>query len=671
MDLDLATEQKIVGAESIKLVCWATPQDYNEAVQTPELCFDDPELQRSAVELNLLGLPKPASGNFATVYRFVNQSTNESHAVRCFLRRVGDVEEARYAAIAAYLEDKNLPSLLPFEYQREGIRVNAQWHPIVKMAWSRGCTMGEYIAQNLRDSQTLIALRDKFAAMVSELHTAEIAHGDLQHANIMVNEHRTTDGDTEIFLELVDYDGVYVPAFKTDSASELGHRNYQHPKRRPEHFGPYLDNFSARLIYESLTILAIDPSLYHKFYAGDECILFKHADLLNPAYSDLFRHLCKHENKSIRSATKRLLAALEFDIADVPPLGEQIREGDLPDAELRKLDGGTIIALLGVAMICWLGFWLISSSGEPSRWDGFQANGPTRDIEPSSSEARLMDDVRTHHYYSALSQYQEINPDWLVSKKHPLLSIDVADALVHLAVTGEYPDQVARCVEHTATSLRALQELRNVVDNTNLKSQQIDGIRMGPAQTDQIEALVDTMNARLAGTPQEDGARRSSFTAAELKAENASLQLADLEERSHFSEALEKVDAMELRMLSRDPILARKFAHALFHISINNSWRHPDGVLDTLSNNESALRAVRKAFDEGFVSAAIHDQKADEQELTDEQVRSLRFVVADMDVRLKRVGAGPAHPQPQSQRQQSNPIQFVGAHRRGHVDNGR
>ena len=49
---------------------WPTPQDYNEAVQSPDIVFADSQLKKAVPETTKLGLPKPITGNFACVYRF-------------------------------------------------------------------------------------------------------------------------------------------------------------------------------------------------------------------------------------------------------------------------------------------------------------------------------------------------------------------------------------------------------------------------------------------------------------------------------------------------------------------------------------------------------------------------------------------------------------------------
>jgi len=111
------------------------------------------------------------------------------------------------------------------------------------MEWVEGEQFDDYIVESLGNPAKLGQLLTKFLAMMDELRQAGIAHGDLQHGNIIMcgNE-----------LRLVDYDGMFVPAMNGYLASELGHRNYQHPQRAAHHFGPYLDNFSAWVIYASV-----------------------------------------------------------------------------------------------------------------------------------------------------------------------------------------------------------------------------------------------------------------------------------------------------------------------------------------------------------------------------------------------------------------------------------
>src|SRR2546430_4647189 len=59
------------------------------------------------------------------------------------------------------------------------------------------------------------------------LFRSQVAHGDLQHGNILVR------GGS---IQLVDYDGMWVPALKGRHATEIGHRAYQHPERSEQDY---------------------------------------------------------------------------------------------------------------------------------------------------------------------------------------------------------------------------------------------------------------------------------------------------------------------------------------------------------------------------------------------------------------------------------------------------
>src|SRR5437667_53761 len=93
---------------------------------------------------------------------------------------------------------------------------------------------------------TLEALRAKWVTLVRHLEAAQVAHGDLQHGNILVR------GGS---IQLVDYDGMWVPALRGRKATELGHRAYQHPERSEQDYGQEIDRFSALVIYLSLPAL--------------------------------------------------------------------------------------------------------------------------------------------------------------------------------------------------------------------------------------------------------------------------------------------------------------------------------------------------------------------------------------------------------------------------------
>ncbi|SFS66329.1 hypothetical protein [Paenibacillus sp. BC26] len=289
---------------------WPTPQDYREAIQNPRICFKDPELQAGLPELDKLGLPRPISGSFATVYKL--KCGEREWAVRCFTNNVKD-QKIRYNAISLHLRSNPLPYLVPFEYLSEGVNINGQWFPVVKMQWVEGESLLDYMGRNLHRSDLLQELSDKWIIMTRALRTANIGHGDFQHGNILI------DNDEII---LIDYDGMYVPGLDGMPSHELGHRNYQHPGRNEGHFGPYIDHFSAWVVWISITAVCADSSLWHSLEAGEleESLLFRRKDFVRPEASRAFELLARMEDETVRKSANSLRAFVSIGVPEVPRL---------------------------------------------------------------------------------------------------------------------------------------------------------------------------------------------------------------------------------------------------------------------------------------------------------------------------------------------------------------
>lgn len=301
---------------------WPTPQDYNEAVQQPRLCFDDEDLKRSAVELNNLGLPKPITGAFASVYKLTRNSAQvgqtKTWAVRCFLEYRPDIKE-RYEAIAAAITETERPLFAGFQFLDKGIKVKGQWYPVLKMEWVEGESLDIYVEQHVRNRLRIINLHKQFRELVLKLRRAGIAHGDLQHGNIIV----TASG-----LKLIDYDGMFVPALTGRNSPELGHRNYQHPLRSNELFSADLDNVSCWVIDSALKLLVLDPELWFENNGGDDSLLFRYSDLSDPDSSPLFKVLAASQTRDIQSSGELLRKLLSLEPECVPDL---FAEQDLID----------------------------------------------------------------------------------------------------------------------------------------------------------------------------------------------------------------------------------------------------------------------------------------------------------------------------------------------------
>ena len=290
---------------------WPTPQDYNEALQHPQSSFADPELKKGTPALTPLGLPRPITGGFASVYRI--RCGRRDWAVRCFLREFAD-QSHRYAAISKHLAGANLSYMVGFDFQQQGIKVNGNWFPILKMEWVQGDLLGEYIQRNLTRPGSIAKLAGRWLKMMNALRDRGISHGDLQPGNVVV-----VNGD----FRLIDYDGMFVPAMNGQSSHEVGHRHFQHPLRKQSDFGPTLDHFSAWVIYTSLVALGIDPSLWQQTHAGDDALLFQEKDFKSPASSTTFQLLLNHSDKTIQKLAEQCRSLLSLRPMNLPSVESQ------------------------------------------------------------------------------------------------------------------------------------------------------------------------------------------------------------------------------------------------------------------------------------------------------------------------------------------------------------
>lgn len=290
--------------------------EYHSAVQSPELCFTDPELRTGTVRSTPLGLPHALSGGFALTYTV--QSGAKKFAVRCFHREVPDLQR-RYEVISKRLKAINSKFFVDFEYENQGIKVNNLKFPIVKMRWVEGTTLGDYIAKNSTDSTKLIALRNQFRELNDFLVKENIAHGDIQDLNVVVSNDR---------IVLIDYDGMYVDGLQVGSGNEIGHKDFQHPLRSSREFGPKMDRFSLILIDTALSALIERPSLMTKFRSGGEAILFKANDFKDPANSQIFSELAKIATLS--SATANFRAICQAPVDAIPSLRDFLAGNGIP-----------------------------------------------------------------------------------------------------------------------------------------------------------------------------------------------------------------------------------------------------------------------------------------------------------------------------------------------------
>ena len=276
---------------------WPTMTDYQEAVQAPQICFADAQLKGGIPGLNKLGLPRPICGMFASVYEI--EGGGSKWAIKCFLRNIPDLH-SRYAKIAKHIKSLSSPYFVTFEYLQKGIRIHGDFYPIVKMEWEEGLGLNQFVEQHLNDKAVLEQLQENWLQLLEALQVGNVAHGDLQHGNVLV----ATDGA----LKLIDYDGMWVPKLKGQGSHETGHPDYQSPLRTGDDFHEGIDQFAGDVIHIAIRALQHDPGLWKKYDNADN-MLFKRGDFLDPGNSVLFKELRGLGDEDINSMLEGLIDA--------------------------------------------------------------------------------------------------------------------------------------------------------------------------------------------------------------------------------------------------------------------------------------------------------------------------------------------------------------------------
>ena len=232
--------------------------EYIEAIRSAEDNFDKLSNLRPVLDGN--GNPIMSSGNFAVVFKMKNVETDKMYAVKCFTREQ-DEREVRYREIIKVLEQIKSPYFVSTHYYEKELFVDTSQDeetefPVLLMDWVEGYPIDQFIQDNISNKYRLQLLSYNFCQLGVWLLSQQIAHGDLKPDNIIVRE--------DFSLVLVDYDGMFIPAFYGKSALEVGSPDFQNPNRSISTFNRNIDDFSIALIALSLKSIALSPTLYEK-----------------------------------------------------------------------------------------------------------------------------------------------------------------------------------------------------------------------------------------------------------------------------------------------------------------------------------------------------------------------------------------------------------------------
>lgn len=221
-------------------------------------------------------------GGFAINFRLLHD--DKMWAIRCWHIPIKESQD-HYKKVCSFLEDANLPYLLPTKYIEKGIiHLDGSVAPITQMQWVDGVTIKEYIVTYKNDKERLYQLADNFLNLCKSMHLNHIAHGDLQHGNILI------DKKASVFL--IDYDSFYAPNMGDKKRDEItGLKDYQHPARTKNKFAnDKLDYFSELIIFLSIVAIAENPKLADIYkIATAEHLLFTSADFSDVRNSNIYK----------------------------------------------------------------------------------------------------------------------------------------------------------------------------------------------------------------------------------------------------------------------------------------------------------------------------------------------------------------------------------------------
>ena len=309
---------------------WFTKEEFENAIETYHSSIKYPNLK--GYRQNKYNRPHISQGTFAFVVMFEESVGNGSKdvAIRAFKSRVDHDSEKRYQAIhqtIKSLENEAKSYFIDYLYLKLGLSINGKEYPIIKMDWSPGQPLFEWLKINKNSKGALNKLINSLINLSVVLRRNKIAHGDIQPENIYIAD----SGET---IKLIDYDGMYVEKLKDLKSTECGVASFQHPEREVKKpWTPDLDRFSLIVLFLALKSFIqkpdlvddLDPKAYFPFRPND----FNY-----PEGSDLLHELSEFpELKKFIYDFKTICRA---PIENVPTLEDFMRGENIPKVLERK-----------------------------------------------------------------------------------------------------------------------------------------------------------------------------------------------------------------------------------------------------------------------------------------------------------------------------------------------
>jgi hypothetical protein len=348
-------------------------EDYMRAVQDPQRAFRAPSLQKAVFATHpVFGIPTPASGSAAVVFKATVNGTPQ--ALRFFIKEDAS-DRRRYDELGRHFATHGLRDCVAGPtWVDEAITVNGSRWPMVQMEWVEGRTLDAYVGYLVERGEVaaLHVLARAWRDQVHRLQTADFAHGDLQHGNVLV--------DTSASLRLVDFDGSWITDFAGwPKPNETGHENYQ-PVGRP--WGRWMDTFPGLVIYTALLALTQRPDAWPALYSGEN-MLFSADDFVAPDATPTWELLGEIADPEVVQAVQRLRACC--------------RPGWNADGSMEDLLGHERATPAARTPEPELGDFTLSGTAPPDWWErasaGTMPEPPPRST-PETAEAPVFDGAK-------------------------------------------------------------------------------------------------------------------------------------------------------------------------------------------------------------------------------------------------------------------------------------
>lgn len=333
--------------------------------------FRIPQLSSSSFVQSRFGDPLYFPGGFGMVFKA--DSKGKKSAVKVWYVKIDEIKD-RMQKISSYISSRNLPYFVTYSFYEEGIRIPAsiindpndssdQYLDVLIMDWAEGRTLKEYLDELICENPanvveaTLLQLSHQLKLCFTDLHNNQIAHGDLQHGNIVVN-----NGPNGVQIKLIDYDSMYVPELKGYGQTTSGIGGFQHPRRISGDVTLSTekdDYFSEKILYLTMLLLAKHPQFWTDVNVGVECndfgLLFSAEDFTGFRNTYIYNFVKANSadfGSEIVSLIDEVAADLDKPVYSIEPLSGTVKNPyERPEPSAGGVSGGcrlprTLISVL-------------------------------------------------------------------------------------------------------------------------------------------------------------------------------------------------------------------------------------------------------------------------------------------------------------------------------------